>query len=125
MTVSKRSFLKLGGAALAASAAPAAFAAMRDEGGVLPSVANAKPIGRDERLARIAKAQKLMQEQGVSFLLLEPGAALTYFTGLRWWRSERLVAALIPREGEVGVVTPYFEEPSVQESLGVPASVRT
>ena len=45
---------------------------------------------------------------------------MTYFTGVQWWRSERLTAAIIPREGEACVVTPDFEEPSVRESLEDP-----
>lgn len=83
------------------------------------------PIGREERAARIAKAQKLMRELGFGALLVEPGSSLIYFTGVRWSRSERLTCALIPAEGEVCIVTPFFEEPSVRESLGVAAQVRT
>src|SRR3546814_13750696 len=58
-------------------------------------------------------------------LLIEPGASLIYFTGVRWGRSERLTAAVLTREGEVAIVTPFFEEPSVRESLGVEAEVLT
>jgi len=47
-----------------------------------------------------------------------------YFTGVQWWRSERLTAAVLPREGDIAIVTPHFEEPSVRESLRVPAEVR-
>jgi len=83
------------------------------------------PIGAAERQARIAKAQTLMRAQGVSALLVEPGSSLIYFTGIHWSRSERLTCAIIPAEGEIGVVTPFFEEPSVRESLGVKAEVRT
>ena len=83
------------------------------------------PISPLERQARIAKAQGLMRRLGFSALLIEPGSSLVYFTGVRWSRSERLTCAIIPVEGEVGIVTPFFEEPSVRESLGVPAQVRT
>ena len=77
------------------------------------------PRGRREaeRQARVAKAQGLMREAGVGALLLEPGSSMLYFTGISWWRSERLTAVVIPAEGEIGVVTPYFEEPSVRESM--------
>jgi Xaa-Pro dipeptidase len=47
-----------------------------------------------------------------------------YFTGVQWWRSERLTAAVIPRDGDVAIVTPHFEEPSVRESLMVPSEIR-
>ena len=43
---------------------------------------------------------------------------------MQWWRSERLTAAILPREGEPAIVTPHFEEPSVRESLKIPADVR-
>nr|WP_226372759.1 Xaa-Pro peptidase family protein [Sphingosinicella flava] len=95
------------------------------QGAALPNfAARAVPIGREERLARIAKAQRLMRERGMSALLIEPGASLVYFTGIRWWRSERLTAAILPAEGDIGIVTPFFEEPSIRESLAVPGDVR-
>jgi len=126
MKLNKRDFLV--GSGLMVGMAGLATPAVAQSGAassVLASVAAAKPIGRDERLARLAKVQGLMREQNVRMLVLEPGAAMDYFTGLRWWRSERAVLALIPAEGEVGIVAPYFEEPSVQETIGVPCSVRT
>jgi Xaa-Pro dipeptidase len=82
-------------------------------------------IAAAERLQRIAKAQRLMRQAGLRALLVEPGSSLTYFTGVEWWRSERLTAAVIPAEGEPLIVTPAFEEPSVRESLGIVADVRT
>jgi Xaa-Pro dipeptidase len=85
----------------------------------------AKPIGADERLARISKLQKLMQAQQVVALLVEAGSSLEYFTGVRWWRSERTTAALIPAQGRTVIVTPYFEEPSIRESLQIEGDVRT
>ena len=83
------------------------------------------PIRAEEHQARIAKAQGLMRKLGFSALLVEPGSSLVYFTGVRWSRSERLTCAIIPAEGSIGMVTPFFEEPSVRESLEAPAEVRT
>jgi Xaa-Pro dipeptidase len=82
------------------------------------------PITQAERMQRIAKAQQLMRAAGMKALLVEAGASLVYFTGVQWWRSERLTAALIPAEGQPVLVTPMFEEPSVRENLSVPADVR-
>jgi Xaa-Pro dipeptidase len=65
-----------------------------------------------------------MKQNGIGAVVVEPGASLDYFTGVQWWRSERLTAAIIPVEGEPIVVTPFFEKPSVEESLKVPAEVR-
>jgi Xaa-Pro dipeptidase len=49
---------------------------------------------------------------------------MIYITGVDWHRSERPTLALIPAEGDPCIVTPYFEEPSVRETLAVPAEVR-
>lgn len=83
-----------------------------------------QPIGPAARAARIARAQKLMRANGIGAVLIEPGSSLIYFTGVRWGRSERLTAAVLTVEGEACIVTPFFEEPSVRESLGIPADVR-
>jgi Xaa-Pro dipeptidase len=118
------------GFALGALAAGAALAArpsplLAAEAGLKPITGDVMPITRGERIARVAKAQRLMRQLGLGSVLIEPGASLTYFTGVRWGRSERLTAALIPARGRTVVFTPFFEEPSVRESLGIPADVRT
>jgi Xaa-Pro dipeptidase len=82
------------------------------------------PIGKAERIARLGKAQRLMRANNIGAILIEPGSSLDYFTGVQWWRSERLTCVIIPVEGDPCIVTPFFEEPSIRESLGVPAEVR-
>ncbi len=57
-------------------------------------------------------------------MLVEPGSSMIYFTGVRWGRSERPTLAVLPVEGVPCIVTPFFEEPSVRETLAVPAEVR-
>jgi Xaa-Pro aminopeptidase len=89
-----------------------------------PITGDTIPIGPVERNARIAKAQKLMRDNNIAALLIEPGASLIYFTGVTWWRSERLTAAVIPADGTPLIVTPFFERPSVAESLGIDAEIR-
>ena len=115
--------------ALAAmAAAPFASAILRaaepDLAGLRDLTTGIKPIDAAERASRLARAQALMKANGIGAVLVEPGASLTYFTGLAWWRSERLTAAILPAQGEPLVVTPFFEEPSVRETLAVPADVR-
>jgi Xaa-Pro dipeptidase len=83
-----------------------------------------QPITSAEHAARIAKVQSLMQQRKVAALLVEAGSTLEYFTGIRWGRSERTTAALIPPEGGVVVVTPFFEEPSIRETLKIAGDVR-
>lgn len=84
----------------------------------------AVPIGPEERARRLVRAQALMKANGIGAILIEPGSTMVYFTGVQWWRSERLTAAIIPVEGQACIVTPFFEEPSVRETLAVPAEVR-
>ncbi len=124
MTPTRRHFLALGAATGLAIAAPWRVLAQGEAAALSPVTGDVAPISPEEHLARIAKAQRLMREQGLSALLVEPGASLTYFTGVQWRRSERLTAAVIPAEGEAIVVTPHFEEPSVRESLKIPAEIR-
>ena len=65
-----------------------------------------------------------MVEQDVGALIVESGSSLDYFTGIQWHRSERTTAAVIPARGDVVVVTPAFEEPSIRETLAVSGDVR-
>src|SRR4029453_6907906 len=120
-TVSRRAFFGMttGGAALAASAGVRA-ADTRTQ--VLSSLTkNAQPITAQEHATRLAKLQSLMQRRKVAAMLVEAGSSLQYFTGIHWWRSERTTAALIPAAGGIVVVTPYFEGPSIRETLKVAA----
>jgi len=123
--IERRFFMGAAGAAAGAALAPGVLRAQPPTAELKPITGGIVPIGRAEREARIARAQQLMRRQGLSAILIEPGASLVYFTGVRWSRSERLTGAVIPAEGQIGVFTPFFEEPSVRESLAVPADLRT
>jgi Xaa-Pro aminopeptidase len=122
--VSRRTFFGLSAAGIAV----AAGAAMRPGSDASPRLstltAGAVPISAQEREARLARLQELMQHKGIAAVLVEAGSSLEYFTGIRWWRSERTTAALIPAMGRVTVVTPFFEEPSIRETLQVAGDVR-
>ena len=96
-----------------------------DADGLRNLAADAKPISAEERRARVAKAGALMRANNIDAVLIEAGSSLVYFTGIHWWRSERLTGAVITREGEIAVVTPFFEEPSVRETLELEAKVLT
>jgi Xaa-Pro dipeptidase len=128
MAISKREFLRLSGATagaglfLSACTDRANRTAATSPGRITDDAA---PITVEERLARVAKAQSLMADNGIAALLIEPGSTMLYFSGIRWRRSERLTALVIPREGEIAVVTPYFEEPSVRESMTFGSDVRS
>ncbi len=124
-SVSRRGFLGLtaAGAALAANERVRA-ATTAAASGLSSLTRDAQPISAEEHGARLAKVQGLMQRQKVAAFLVEAGPSLEYFTGIRWRRSERTTAVLIPADGRPVVVTPYFEEPSIRETLKVPADVR-
>jgi Xaa-Pro dipeptidase len=122
--LSRRAFLGSAAAAPFLALAPA-LPLPAASGAELKSITgDAKPISIDERRARVAKIQSLMQQRKVAAFLVEPGSSLEYFTGIRWHRSERTTLAVIPAQGEVLVVTPAFEEPSVRETLQVGGDVR-
>jgi Xaa-Pro dipeptidase len=123
--LSRRVFLwSAAGAPLVAVAARSGLSAAPAAAELKSLTADAKPISADERRARIGKVQMLMQQRKVAALLVEPGSSLDYFTGIRWRRSERITLAIIPARGEIVVVTPAFEEPSVRETLQVGGDVR-
>ncbi|WP_431358107.1 M24 family metallopeptidase [Sphingomonas anseongensis] len=122
--IQRRTFLGSAGAAAAIAAIP--FARLQAQAAAeLPKIPIPPPISSEERLARIAKARALMQKNGIGAIVVEAGPSLDYFTGVQWWRSERLTAAIIPASGEPIIVTPFFERPSVAESLSIPAEIRT
>jgi len=121
--LSRRALLRSAGS-LPLLAAGAAFARSAPKPALKSITGDAKPISADERRARIAKVQSLMAQRQIAALLLEPGSSLDYFTGIQWHRSERTTAAIVPASGEILVVTPAFEEPSVRETLQVGGDVR-
>lgn len=66
-----------------------------------------------------------MAANNIGSVVVESGPSLDYLTGVQWSRSERLTGAVIPVEGAPIIVTPFFEKPSVAESLGIDAEIRT
>jgi len=82
-----------------------------------PMTGGIVPITIAERRERLEKAQRLMKENRISAVFLEPGATLFYFTGIEWGRSERMLAALLPVQGEIAYVCPAFEEERLRELM--------
>jgi len=121
--ISRRNVLLAAGTAAGLSATRTGLAAV-DAKGLKSLTRGIGPITLEERRARLAKVQGLMQAQKISALLVESGSTLDYFTGVVWHRSERTTAAVIPAHGGVVIVTPAFEEPSVRETLQIDADVR-
>jgi Xaa-Pro dipeptidase len=67
-----------------------------------------------------------MGETGLAAICLAGGTSLNYFTGVRWWNSERPALIVIPAKGEPFGVCPAFEEARLLELLvRVPAMAKT
>jgi Xaa-Pro dipeptidase len=82
------------------------------------------PIPVEERHGRLEKARTLMAENHVDAMILEPGSGLFYFTGIRWGRTERMMAAILPVKGEIVYVCPGFEEERLRELIVIGGDVR-
>ncbi|MCC6924291.1 Xaa-Pro peptidase family protein [Novosphingobium sp.] len=119
----RSAMLAMGGTALLAGLGIPAIAA--DDDGLVDLTKAAKLITRAERIGRIERLQVQLRKAGIGAVIIEAGSSLDYFTGIQWWRSERVTAVVIPRDGEALIVTPYFEAPSINEMLAVPAQIRT
>lgn len=80
-------------------------------------------ISIQERKQRIQKAQQLLQQEGIAALVLDSGTTLNYFTGIRWWPSERTMVAVIPAQGNVCYICPAFEEGRFRELIKIGSEV--
>ncbi len=83
------------------------------------------PVSLDERRARIEKARRLMRENKIDAIYIEPGSSMFYYTGMRWSTSERMLAVVIPARGELAWVCPKFEEERARELITMGNDIRT
>ena len=131
MSLTRRHWLELSGAAaLGAAAGPAPASAAPPSplpapiAELKPMTDGVSPIGLDERKARIARAQKLMADEGLDAVVLASGTSLGYFTGAEWGLSERFFGAVLTREGDPAWVTPAFEKNRALEQIQIGTDVR-
>ena len=103
-------------------------------GGMPPQQALAKltnmtldivPISDNEFHQRIQHAQGLMAQHGLDAIYVNAGTNLYYFTGTRWYASERMVGAIIPAVGEVQYIAPAFELDTLQGYMTIKGQVNT
>lgn len=83
-----------------------------------PMTGSAAYISDAERQQRRDKLSSILTERNVYAALIEPGSSLDYFTGVKWWLSERLTAGLITADGAQIFITPAFEESRLREMAG-------
>ena len=80
-------------------------------------------IGKDEHLQRIARAQAFMRDSGIAAVYLNAGTNMSYFTGTKWYASERMVGAILPASGALEYIAPAFEESTVKDFMLVEGKV--
>ncbi len=135
MTLKRRDFLKfsagtVGGAlATASCASKEKTSASRSSNNVFedlrPMTSDVVPIRDEERMSRIEKAKRLMVKSGIEAIYLEGGTSMFYYTGVRWWNSERMFGLVIPSRGEIAWVCPAFEESRARELIRFGNEIRT
>lgn len=81
------------------------------------------PISKEEFLTRIERIQALLRQQGAQAIYLHAGTNLYYFTGLQWSPSERMVAAIIPAEGDIQYIAPFFEQDTLRDYWLIEAAI--
>ena len=92
--------------------------------GELSDMTNGVPrIAVEEFTQRLQRLQQSMKEQNVGAVYLHAGTNLYYFTGLKWSASERMVAAIVPAEGEIAYIAPKFELDTLRDYWKLPAEI--
>ena len=127
MDISRRTFVQtslMGAVAATQGRGPAGNNVPASIAALKPLPNSAPPITEDERRSRIAKAQRLMTEQGVGAIVLESGTSMSYFVDVRWGLSERPFLVVIPVKGEIAYVAPAFEEQRAREVIKFSKDVR-
>lgn len=68
---------------------------------------------------RVRKAQQVMGEKGIDYLVLAPSANMYYLTGLRPVADERLQIVLVPDEGlPIAILSVMYRETALMETGG-------
>lgn len=80
-------------------------------------------ISEVEYQQRIKKAQQIMRENDIAATYINAGTNLYYFTGTRWYASERMVGAIIPANGEIQYIVPFFEVNTLSQYMTVSGNI--
>ena len=135
MSLKRRDFIKLSGGMGIATLAGVAGGTTDDNSKtdyadpgkfshLKPMLDGIVPISEEERLQRVQKAQKLMHDTGLDAIYIEGGTSMFYYLGVRWGNSERMLAAVIPKNGEISYICPAFEEEKLRELITIGNEVR-
>lgn len=83
-----------------------------------------KAISEAEFKQRITKAQALMTKHNIAATYIDAGTNLYYFTGTRWYASERVVGAIIPQKGKIHYIAPYFEVNTLNQYMTIKGEIK-
>lgn len=131
MCMDRRGFLQMSAGAMgvALAARPGATAEIPDIPESIkklrPMTDGIAPISEDEYRTRMEKARRLMADNDIDALYIEPGSGLFYYTGIRWSNSERMFGMVLPARGEPAYVCPSFEEARARELIRFGDDIRT
>src|SRR5277367_5993940 len=115
--LTRRTLLNAAGALAATQLASAQAPADSPIAALKSRRAEAVPITNEERLARVERAQRLMQENKLNAIAVIGGTSLLYFSNVNWWNSERLFIMVLPVKGEPFFVAPAFEKDRALEQI--------
>lgn len=83
--------------------------------GLADMTGDVHPIDPSEFQLRLRCLQEAMQSSGADAVYLHAGTNMYYFTGLRWHASERMLAAIVPAEGDICYIAPRFEVDTLRD----------
>ena len=123
LALTRRSFLSVTTAAVAATALPSPAAQAQTAApnaiAALPNLSGqARPFTNAERQARIERARALMASAKIDAIVLANSTSSSvYFAGLHLYGGERLWALVLPARAKPFLVCPAFEEGRAHELL--------
>lgn len=88
-----------------------------------PMTGEISAITLTEYQQRLDRACALMRNAKIAAIYLNAGSNLLYFTGTRWYASERLVGAILTADGQLQYLAPVFEIATLTEYQQIKAPV--
>lgn len=76
-----------------------------------------EPISSAERAERRRRLTRVLVENDLDAILVEPGATMSWLTGVTWGKSERLFAFVGTADGDHRWIVPAFEEGRARRSI--------
>ncbi|MGO9262328.1 MAG: M24 family metallopeptidase [Bryobacteraceae bacterium] len=118
--MNRRMFLATSTAGLLSAQTPSAQTPAASFAKLKPMTGDIQPIGEDERLARIEKARRLMQENKIAAIVCQGGASLFYYTGVHWAAGPTL-AWVLPAKGAAAWVVANAEVDRARQAMRMSA----